>query len=135
MAELRRLQALSLIRILPSQVQAFSKIIRRKLQDRSGSFGRDYLRAVVNQVVVHGDGATISGSHAQLRQLVASAKSGRSSAPLHERLARLERFKLPTFWFVGVSALILRQTNQQLERPARLLRLAKICQDLPVLYV
>ena len=52
MAGLRRLQALPLKYIQPAQVQAFSKVIQAKLQDRASGFARDYLRAVVDQIVV-----------------------------------------------------------------------------------
>ena len=73
-AGLRRLQALPVERILPSQVEAFGKLIGKKLRDRSAAFGRDYLRAVVDQVVVNGNTATISGSNAKLMQAVAAKR-------------------------------------------------------------
>ena len=108
MAGLRRLQMLPAARILPSQVQAFSKIVRSKLRDRSSSFGRDYLRAVVDRVVVHEKSATISGSHARLMQMVADGKAGADRVPScdltgmdRKFVARPERFELPTPWFVA----------------------------------
>ena len=57
MAGLRRLQTLPLERILPSQVEAFGKVMRRRLRDRSSTFARDYLRAVVDRIVVTGNEA------------------------------------------------------------------------------
>lgn len=48
-------------RILPSQVAAFSKLIRAKLRERSSGFAKDYLRAVVDEIRVEGIAVMISG--------------------------------------------------------------------------
>jgi len=81
MAELRRLQLLPIDRVLPSQVEEFSKVVRAKLRDRSSSFARDYLHAVVDSVVVGDDTATISGSHAKLMRAIAEKKMGTGQVP------------------------------------------------------
>jgi site-specific DNA recombinase len=65
---------LTLERILPSQVEAFGRLMGKKLRDRSSSYGRDYLRALVDKVVVNGSSATISGSNAKLMRAVAAKK-------------------------------------------------------------
>ena len=81
MAGLRRAQALPVERILPSQVQAFSKAIRAKLTDRSSSFAKDYLRALVTQIRVEGKTATISGSYRRLIETMGKKKEGTDQAP------------------------------------------------------
>ena len=81
MAGLRRLQTLPFERILPSQVEAFGKVMRRRLRDRSSTFARDYLRAVVDRVVVRGNAAVISGSHAKLMRAVATGKLDADQVP------------------------------------------------------
>ena len=102
MAGLRRRQLLPVERILPSQVQAFSKVVGAKLRDKSSTFARDYLHAVVDQVVVKDDTATISGSHARLMHAVAQKKMGTDQVPTSIHAWRApERFELPTPWFVG----------------------------------
>jgi site-specific DNA recombinase len=89
-AGLRRLQTLPVERILPSQVAAFGDLIGKRLRDRSSSFGRDYLRAVVDKVVVNGDTATISGSNARLMRAVAAKKPlvGQVPSFIHDWCAR-----------------------------------------------
>jgi hypothetical protein len=59
LARLRRLQTLPVERILPSKIDAFGALIGKRLRDWSSAFGRDYLRAVVDEVVVNGNTATI----------------------------------------------------------------------------
>jgi site-specific DNA recombinase len=81
MASLRRLEQLPVDHVLPSQVEAFSKVVRAKLRDRASPFARDYLHAVVDSVVVHGDSATISGSHARLMGAIAGKKMGTGQVP------------------------------------------------------
>ncbi len=81
MAGLRRLQLLPVDRVLPSQVEAFSKVVRAKLRDRSSSFARDYLHAVVDSVVVGDDTATITGSHAKLMRAIGEKKMGTGQVP------------------------------------------------------
>ncbi len=63
-------------RILPSHVAAFSKVIRAKLRDRASGFAKDYLRAVVDEIRVEGNAATITGSYERLIAAVASKKRG-----------------------------------------------------------
>lgn len=81
MAGLRRLQQLPSEQVLPSQVEAFSKVVRAKLRDRGSPFARDYLRAVVDSVVVDGDTATISGSNARLVAAIVGKKTGTDQVP------------------------------------------------------
>jgi site-specific DNA recombinase len=89
-AGLRRLQTLPVERILPSQVQAFGTLIGKRLRDRTLAFGRDYLRAVVDKVVVNGDTATISGSNAKLMRAVGAKKplAGQVPSFIHDWCAR-----------------------------------------------
>ena len=81
MAGLRRRQALPLARILPSHVTAFSKVIRARLRDRTSGFAKDYLRAVVDEIRVEGNAATISGSYERLIAAVANKKEGTVTVP------------------------------------------------------
>jgi site-specific DNA recombinase len=74
LAGLRRLQSLSLRHVQPAQVELFSKLIRAKLRDQRSRFAREYLHAVVDRIVVRGETATISGSHARLVQAVAGGE-------------------------------------------------------------
>ena len=81
MAGLRRRQALPLARILPSHVAAFSKVMRARLRDRASGFAKDYLRAVVDEIRVEGNAATISGSYERLIAAVANKKEGSVTVP------------------------------------------------------
>lgn len=75
-AGVRGRQGLPVERILPSQVEAFSKIVRAKLRDRSTAFAKDYLRAIVDEVRVRGTTATITGSYGRLFDAVTAKKKG-----------------------------------------------------------
>ena len=70
-AGLRRRQILPVERIVPSQVQSLSKLMRAKLLDRSSGFAKHYLHAVVDEIRVRETTATIRGSHARLMELAA----------------------------------------------------------------
>jgi site-specific DNA recombinase len=96
-AGLRRLQTLPLERILPSQVEAFGIITGKRLRDRASAFGRDYLRAVVDKVVVNGDTATISGSNAKLMRAVGVKKplAGQVPSFIHDWCARRDSNSRP----------------------------------------
>jgi hypothetical protein len=85
-ARLRRLQTLPVERILASQVEAFGTLIGKRLRDRTLAFGRDYVRAIVDKVVVNGDTATISGSNAKLMRTVGAKKplAGQVPSFIHE---------------------------------------------------
>src|SRR5258706_5800326 len=95
-AGLRRLKTLPVERILPSQVEAFGIIIGKRLRDRASAFGRDYLRAVVDKVVVNGDTATISGSNAKLMRAVGAKKplAGQVPSFIHDWCARRDCSRL-----------------------------------------
>jgi site-specific DNA recombinase len=96
-AGLRRLQTLPVERILPSQVEAFGTLIGKRLRDRSSAFGKDYLRAVVDKVVVNGDTATISGSNAKLMRAVGAKKPQAGQVPgfIHDWCARRDSNSRP----------------------------------------
>jgi hypothetical protein len=81
MAGLRRRQALPAARILPSQVAAFSKVLRARLRDRASGFAKDYLRAVVDEIRVEGNAAAISGSYERLIAAVAKEKEDTVQVP------------------------------------------------------
>jgi site-specific DNA recombinase len=53
-------------RILPSQVEAFGRALRKRLQDRRPEFAKRYLNIVVDRIVVNGDRAAIQGSYGRL---------------------------------------------------------------------
>ena len=74
MAGVRRRQALPAARIPPNQVAAFSKLLRARLRDRASGFAKDYLRALVDEIRVEGNAATISGSYERLIAAVVKEK-------------------------------------------------------------
>ncbi|MBK1679882.1 hypothetical protein CKO20_05765 [Rhodocyclus tenuis] len=76
LAGVRRTHALPVERILPSNIEAFSKAIRAKLADKA--FAKRYLQALVDEIVVSGDTATMRGSYAALANAVAQMKKGTS---------------------------------------------------------
>ena len=76
LASARRLHAAPVERILPSQVEAFSKAIRAKLQDKD--FAKRYLHALVEEIVVTGDTATMKGIYEALANAIAEKKKGTS---------------------------------------------------------
>ena len=63
-------------RILPSNIEAFSKAIRAKLTDKD--FAKRYLQVLVDKIVVDGDTATMKGSYAKLVNSIAQTKKGTS---------------------------------------------------------
>jgi len=81
MAGLRQRQALPIERVLPSQVEAFAKVIRTKLEDQSSTFAKDYLAALVDEIRVTGDTATISGSYGRLLGAVLEKKEDTKQVP------------------------------------------------------
>lgn len=64
LASVRRTHALPVERILPSNIEAFSKAIQSKLKDKA--FAKRYLQVLVDEIVVAGDTATMKGSYAAL---------------------------------------------------------------------
>ena len=81
MAGLRQRQALPIERVLPSQVEAFAKVVRTKLEDQSSTFAKDYLTALVDEIRVTGDTATISGSYGRLLGAVVEKKEDTKQVP------------------------------------------------------
>jgi site-specific DNA recombinase len=76
LASVRRTHALPVDRILPSNIEAFSKAIRAKLEDKD--FAKRYLQLLVDEIVVDGDTATMRGSYAALTNAIAQKKKGPS---------------------------------------------------------
>ncbi len=63
-------------RILPSDVEAFSKAIRAKLKDRD--LAKRYLHALVDEITVTGNTATMKGSYAALTAAIMAKKKDTS---------------------------------------------------------
>ena len=76
LAGVRRNLAVPVDRILPSNIEAFSKAIRAKLKDKA--FAKRYLQVLVDEIVVDGDTATMKGSYAKLANAIAQKKKGTS---------------------------------------------------------
>jgi site-specific DNA recombinase len=62
-------------------VEAFSKVIRAKLRDPNLTFAKDYLGALLDEVRIVGNTATITGSNAALLLAVAGKKKGTDEVP------------------------------------------------------
>ncbi len=76
LASVRRTHAVPVDRILPSNIEAFSKAIRAKLEDKE--FAKRYLQVLVDEIVVDGNTATMRGSYAALANAIAEKKKGTS---------------------------------------------------------
>lgn len=76
LAGVRRNLAVPVERVLPSNIEAFTKAIRRKVRDKD--FAKWYLQALVDEIVVDGDSATLKGSYAKLANAIAKMKKGTS---------------------------------------------------------
>ena len=72
----RRNHAALVERILPSNIEVFSKAIREKLKDKE--FAKRYLNVLVDEIVVSGDTATMKGSYVALTNSIARMKKGTS---------------------------------------------------------
>ena len=96
LAGVRRSQAMPVERILPSNIAAFSKAICKKLSDQSG-FAKSYLRVLVDEIVVKGELATITGSYGKLASAIAEKKKGTDQVPsfMGDWRARLESNQRP----------------------------------------
>jgi len=81
MAGIKHRETLPSTQILPSHVERFSAVFRKKLADRSSTFAKEYLRAVVDEVVIRDRTATISGSHARLLTAMAEKKRKADQVP------------------------------------------------------
>ncbi len=81
MAGLRRRQALPLKQVRPAQVEAFASAICKRLRDPRTGFARDYLRAVVDEVVVTGSSATIRGRNSRLVEAITGQQSASAEVP------------------------------------------------------
>ncbi len=78
-AGLRRDKELPLNKIKPSHVTAFCSALKSKLQDKSSSLGKEYLRFLVNEIRVDGNKVSVRGSHAALAEAITKTKLGTSS--------------------------------------------------------
>ena len=76
LASARRNVAVPVERILPSNIEAFSKAIRAKLHDKA--FAKRYLQTLVDEIVIAGDTATMKGSYSRLANAIAEKKKGTS---------------------------------------------------------
>ena len=85
LAGVRRNAEVPVERILPSNIEAFSKAIRTKLKDKN--FAKRYLQLLVDEIVVDGDTATIKGSNAKLANAIAKMKKGTSDEVPNSMLA------------------------------------------------
>jgi site-specific DNA recombinase len=63
-------------RVLPSQLDAFSQAIRKRLLDRRAHFAKRYLRLLVDEIVINGDEAAIHGSYDRLSAAIRQTKKG-----------------------------------------------------------
>ncbi len=77
MASLRGRQEIPVNAITPKRVDEFAKALRAKLLDRSSSFGKQYLRLLVDQIVISGKCAEITGSYANLARVLVEPTSKR----------------------------------------------------------
>lgn len=68
------------MRIAPGQNAMFGKVIRAKLRDKSSTFANDYLSALVDEVRVVEDTATITGN-AALVEAGSRMKEGTAKVP------------------------------------------------------
>jgi site-specific DNA recombinase len=67
--------------VFPSQVERFSAVFTKKLADRSSDFAKEYLRVLVDAVVVRDRTAIISGSHERLISAIAEKKRKPDQVP------------------------------------------------------
>jgi len=76
LASVRRNHAAPVDRILPSNIEAFSKAIREKLKNKE--FAKRYLNVLVDEIVVSGDTATMKGSYAMSANAITEMKKSTS---------------------------------------------------------
>ncbi len=75
MANLRGRQQIPVDAITPKRIGAFAKALRAKLLDRDSSFGRQYLRLLVDKIVIRDKQAEMSGSYANLARVIVEPTS------------------------------------------------------------
>ncbi|MBC9070655.1 recombinase zinc beta ribbon domain-containing protein [Thauera sp. CAU 1555] len=76
LAGARRHYHMPAARILPSNIEAFSKAIRKRLQDGRPEFAKRYLQVLVDEIVINGNEAAIRGSYDRLALAVQKTKEG-----------------------------------------------------------
>jgi site-specific DNA recombinase len=78
LAGARSQQQIPALRILPSNIEAFSKAMRKRLLENGTDFAKRYLQVLVEEIVVRGSEATIRGSYEKLGMAVTGEKKGTS---------------------------------------------------------
>jgi site-specific DNA recombinase len=69
-------------RIVPTNVDAFSRALRKRLEDKRPEFAKRYLNILVDEIVIDGDEASIRGSYDRLAVAVQKSKeSGLDQVP------------------------------------------------------
>ena len=76
LAGARRQQFIPTARILPSNIEAFSYAIRKRLRESPPEFAKRYLQVLVDEIVINGNEATIRGSYDKLAMAVHKTKEG-----------------------------------------------------------
>jgi site-specific DNA recombinase len=96
-AGLKRRKTLPLDDINPGLIEAFSRVLRNKLQDPASRFGRDYLNLLIKEIRVAGNQATVTGSHAAVAQAIAQMQMGTQMVPtfISDWRARRDSNSLP----------------------------------------
>ncbi len=64
------------IELAPKTVNAFCNNLKEKLSDRSGHFGKEYLRLLVEEIRVEGEEIRIRGGYAALAGMLQKTKVG-----------------------------------------------------------
>ena len=75
-ASLKRQREMPLDLIKDTQIDLFSNALRSKLLDRKSRFGKEYLKALVNEIRIEDNEAQITGSYAALGAMMAETKKG-----------------------------------------------------------
>ncbi len=61
-----------------NQLAAFTTVLRSKLLDKSGGFGKEYLKLLASEIRVKGNQAEIRGGYSALAHTVSRNKNGHS---------------------------------------------------------
>ena len=77
MSNVRRQQEVPWRKITPKRVDAFTAALRSTLLDQRTAFAKEYLRLLVDEIVVDGKVAEVRGSKASLAEAVLNAGSSR----------------------------------------------------------
>jgi hypothetical protein len=80
-ASIETTRSMPSLSVLPSEVERFAALVSRRLRDRSIQFGREYLHALVDEIVVKDSTATMRGSYGRLAAVVGNGKKLGKSVP------------------------------------------------------